>query len=130
MCIDFKLNFKYPQHYIKLLELKILTISCVPNAEAQFKSVCPTSSIKLTSNARKEKKKKNVVVLINMQQDTLNPTVTKKNKINKSTEVLQVKYKYGLTSGVDGINEGIGVFATNTVYELAVRTFSGAIKAP
>lgn len=36
---------------------RILTISCVPNAEAQFRSVCPTSSIKFTSNAVRQNKK-------------------------------------------------------------------------
>lgn len=32
----------------------IVTISCVPKAEAQLSSVCPTSSIKFTSNATKQ----------------------------------------------------------------------------
>ena len=37
---------------------KQITISSVPNAEAQFNSVCPTSSMKFTSNVPSKLKKK------------------------------------------------------------------------
>lgn len=43
----------------------VFTISCVPKAEAQLSSVCPTSSMKFTSKAARESRKVNKKKLYN-----------------------------------------------------------------
>lgn len=46
-------------HKMKMIDehIFLFTISCVPKAEAQLSSVCPTSSMKFTSKAATESRK-------------------------------------------------------------------------